>query len=93
MQTQIIYTFSSSAGDWGYIWVWTNDWGTFNDFQIAPSYNQGYNQGQASITQVQAIMPVADPSLTTPSLAYVVTWKNTGSGPGVSMFDLYNAWQ
>jgi hypothetical protein len=92
MQTAIVYTYSSSPGVTLTLWCWFNDWGTFDAFQAAPSYNQGYNQGTASVTQVRAYMPVADPSLQTPSLAYIVYVKNEGSA-GVSMFDVYNAWQ
>jgi hypothetical protein len=93
MQTAIIYTFSSlTPGEPFDLWFYTDDWGTFNAFQVAPSYNQGYNQGQVSITSVVANMPVTDPSINAPQLIYIVNGINQTS-IGDTMVDVYNAWQ
>jgi hypothetical protein len=93
MQTAIIYTFSSlTPGEHFDLWYYVDDWGTFNGFQVAPSLNQGYNQGQVSITSVVANMPVNDPSLNRPQLIYIINGINQSSA-GATMVDVYNAWQ
>ncbi|MGO9933710.1 MAG: hypothetical protein ACLPV8_18125 [Steroidobacteraceae bacterium] len=93
MQTAIIYTFSNlKPGETFDLWVYTNDWGTFDTFQVAPSYNQGYNQGRVSITSVVADMPVNDPSLNRPQLIYIVNGINQTS-IGDTQTDVYRAWQ
>ena len=93
MQTAIIYTFSSlTPGEPFDLWYYTNDWGTFNAFQVAPSFNIGYNQGQVHITSVVANMPVNDPSLHPSQLIYIVNGINQTS-TGDTMVDIYNAWQ
>ena len=63
MNPAIIYTWSAGPNGHLTVWWWTNDWWTFHTFQAAPSYQQGYNQGVASVTDVRAYMPVVDPSL------------------------------
>lgn len=97
MQTAIIVTFSFTAGQVFTVWYWTYDWGTFDAYQAAPSYNQGYNAGVVSIAKVTATMPVNDPSLNKPALFYTILIKNEGDpklNPSeVTMCDLYNAWQ
>jgi hypothetical protein len=88
MQTAIIYTFSNlTSGEPFDLWYYTNDWGTFNTFQVAPSYNQGENYGQVSITSVVAYMP---DQFMSPQLIYIVSGINTSEG---GTFDVYNAWQ
>ena len=93
MQTAIIYTFSNlTPGEHFDLWYYTDDWGTFNTFQLAPSYNQGYNQGQVSFSGMGAAMPVNDPSLNNPQLAYIVSGINQTT-IGDTSIDVYNAWQ
>jgi hypothetical protein len=93
MQTAIIYTFTAlNPGEHFDLWVYTDDWGTFNSFQAAPSLNQGYNQGEVSITSVVAHMPVNDPSLNPPQLIYVVNGINQTSA-GATQVDVYRARQ
>ncbi len=95
MQTAIIYTFSFTAGHTLTLTYWTDDWGTFDAFQAAPSLNQGFNTGVVSVTQVEATMPVADENH--PSLFYTIVVKNMGNPAlnpyEVTMCDIYNAWQ
>jgi hypothetical protein len=99
MNTAIIYTWSAPPGWDLTLWWWTDDWGTFHTFQAAPSHQQGYNQGVASVSEVRAYMPIADPSLQTPTLAYIITVQNLSgesgqpSSSGNSMIDVYAAWQ
>ena len=76
MQIDHIFTFSSRAGQTFYFTYWTNDWGTFNAFQAAPSLNQGFNAGVVSVTSVTATMPVSDPNQ--PKLFYTIYVKNEG---------------
>ncbi|HET7892436.1 MAG TPA: hypothetical protein VFL34_12965 [Candidatus Sulfotelmatobacter sp.] len=100
MNTAIIFTWSASPGANLTLWWWTDDWGTFHTFQAAPSYNQGYNQGVASLVQVRAYMPVVDPNQSqTPTLAYIMSVLNLSgqagqpASSGHSMIDVYAAWQ
>jgi hypothetical protein len=97
MQTAIAYTASILDGHGFILTYWTDDWGTFNAYQAAPSLNQGYNAGIVSLTSVSAAMPVGDPSLTPPHLYYIIYVTNVSSKNGnpavVTMFDIYNAWQ
>jgi hypothetical protein len=99
MNTAIIYTWTAPPNYHLTLWWWTDDWGTFHTFQAAPSYNQGYNQGVASVSQVRAYMPPVDPSLQKPTLAYIMTIQNLSgqagqpSSSGNSMIDVYGAWQ
>ncbi len=90
MQTEVVYTYSSSPGETLFLWVWTNDFGTYDAFQAAPSLNQGFNEGEVTISEVRAHMPVTAPAQS-PSLAYILTIQNTGGG--YTMVDVYNAWQ
>jgi hypothetical protein len=94
VQTAIIYTFSFTAGQTFTLTYWTNDWGTFNAYQAAPSLNQGFNAGAVSMT-VEADMPVSDPN--NPGLFYTLRVTNDGDpnlNPSqVTMCDIYNAWQ
>jgi hypothetical protein len=93
MNTAIIYTFSSLQPGWLFdLWVYTDDWGTFNAYQVAPSYNIGYNQGRVSITSIVANMPVVDPALEKPQLIYIVSGIDQSSA-GATMVDVYRAWQ
>ncbi len=95
MQVDHIFNFSSRAGQTFYFTYWTDDWGTFNDFQASPSLNQGFNAGVVSVTSVTATMPVESPN--NPHLFYTNFVKNEGDprlNPNeVTMFDIYNAWQ
>lgn len=99
MNKAIIYTWAAKPGYHLTLWYWTNDWGTFNAFQAAPSYNQGYNQGVASVSEVRAYMPVVDPAIQVPSLAYIITVQNLSGqagqpdSSGFLSIDVYNAWQ
>ncbi|HKW19512.1 MAG TPA: hypothetical protein VJO35_18530 [Terriglobales bacterium] len=97
MQTAIAYTASISDGQGFILTYWTDDWGTYNGYQAAPSLNQGYNAGVVTLTSVAAAMPVGDPSLTPPHLYYIIRVDNVSSRNGnpavVTMFDIYNAWQ
>ena len=63
MQTAIAYTATISDGQGFILTYWTDDCGTFNAYQAAPSLNQGYNAGVVSLTSVAAAMPVGDPSI------------------------------
>jgi len=93
MNTAIIYTLSSVLpGEHFDLWVYTDDWATFNTFQVAPSYNIGYNSGEVSITSVVAHMPPVDPAINKPQLIYVVSGINQ-SAAGAAMVDVYRAWQ
>ena len=76
MNKALIYTWSAPPNFSLSLWWWTNDWGTFHDFSVAPSYNQGYNQGQCAITEIRAYMPVGDPAKQKPQLAYITFVKN-----------------
>ena len=97
MQTAIAYTATISDGQGFILTYWTDDWGTFNAYQAAPSLNQGYNAGVVSLTSVAAAMPVGDPSITPPHLYYIIEVRNVSSQNGnpaiVTTFDIYNAWQ
>ena len=99
MNTATIYTWSAPP-DWNLtLWWWTNDWGTFHSFQASPSYEQGYNQGVAAITEVRSYMPAVDPATQPPTLAYIITVQNYSgesgqpSSSGNSTIDVIAAWQ
>jgi hypothetical protein len=93
MNSAIIFTFSNlTPGELFDLWVYTDDWGTFNTFQVAPEFNDGYNQGRVSITSVVANMPVVDPALETPNLIYIVNGINNSSA-GATTINVYRAWQ
>lgn len=95
MQTATIFTFSFTAGQTMTCTYWTYDWGTFDAFQAAPSFNQGFNAGVVSVTKVEATMPVA--SENNPALFYTILVKNEGDPKlnpyEVTMCDVINAWQ
>ena len=99
MNTAIIYTWSAVPNSNLTLWWWTDDWGAFHAFQAAPSYNQGYNQGVSTVTEVRAYMPPVDPAQQKPSLAYIISVKNLSgqsgqpNSSGNSMIDVYAAWQ
>ena len=99
MNTGTIYTWTAPPNYYLTLWWWTDDWGTFHTFQAAPSYQQGYNQGVASISEVRAYMPVVDPSRQKPRLAYIITVQNLSgqanqpSSSGNSTIDVLAAWQ
>jgi hypothetical protein len=88
----LIYTWSAQPNFSLSLWWWTNDWGAFHAFSAAPSYNLGFNQGQCAITEIRAYMPVANPAVQKPQLAYVTFVKNQ-SGIGVSSYDIFAIWQ
>jgi len=95
MQVAKICTFSFVAGQTITCTYWTYDWGTFDDFQAAPSLNQGFNAGVVSVTQILATMPVA--SENNPALFYTILVKNEGdpklNPDEVTMCDVNNTWQ
>lgn len=99
MNTGTIYTWTAPPGYHLTLWWWTDDWGTFHAFQAAPTHNQGYNQGVASVSEVRAYMPPVDPSLQVPTLAYIITVQNLSGQPdqpnssGNSTIDVLAAWQ
>jgi hypothetical protein len=99
MNKAIIFTWTAPPGWHLTLWWWTDDWGTFHTFQAAPSYNQGYNNGVATVTDVRAYMPPVDPALQRPSLAYIIGVQNLTGQPGqpnsggTATIDVYAAWQ
>lgn len=99
VNTAIIFAWTAKPNFNLTLWWWTNDWGTFHSFQAAPSYNQGYNQGVATITEVRAYMPPVDPALAKPTLAYIISVQNLSgqanqpNSSGFSTIDVYAAWQ
>ncbi|WP_058187943.1 hypothetical protein [Terracidiphilus gabretensis] len=97
MNTATIYTWSAPPNFSLTLWWWTNDWGVFHSFQATPSYEQGFNQGVASISGVNTYMPPAEPNSAT--LAYIITVQNYSgqsgqpSSSGNSTIDVIAAWQ
>jgi hypothetical protein len=89
MQVDHFFTFSTLPGQTVKVTYWTNDWGDYNGFQVAPSLNQGFNSGVVSITGVTATMPVSEPY--NAALFYTIVVSNEGGV--ITMVDLYNAWQ